>query len=78
MDGTVIGVRTVIGVLDTVEATGHPLIHEDVRTRFGVELSSVPVIRSGQFITVRDNAAIPELLRELHAALDVNGSQASP
>ncbi len=71
------GVLASFELLDGVAATGHPLIHEDVRMRFGVTLSTDPVVRSGQFITAKDNSSIPEFIRELQAALEASSGDAS-
>lgn len=48
------GVPASFGLLDGIRATGHPWIQEDVRTRFGVELLTQPVIRSVRIVTARD------------------------
>ena len=63
------GVLASMKLLDGIEATGHPLIHDDVRRRFGANMSDRPVIRSGLIITVRDSNATQQALVELRATL---------
>lgn len=72
------GVLASYQLLDGVSATANPLIHEDVRQRFAVALSTEPVVRSGQFITARDNSSIPEFMRALQTALKEPSRSGSP
>lgn len=72
------GVLASFQLLDGIAATAHPLIHEDVRQRFAVKFSMEPVVRSGQFITARDTASIPEFIRVLQATLKESSGTVSP
>ncbi len=61
------GVLASMKLLENVPATGHPLIHGDVRTRFSIDLQSSPFIRSGQILTARDINSLSQLIDELLA-----------
>ena len=61
------GVLASMKLLENVPATGHPLIHDDVRTRFSIDLQSSPFIRSGQILTARDINSLSQLIDELLA-----------
>ena len=64
------GVLAKMGLLNGVTATGHKLIHEDVRSRFKVTLTDAEVERSGQIITGRDADTLPQFTAELLRAVD--------
>ncbi|MBC7966342.1 MAG: protein kinase [Fuerstia sp.] len=63
------GVLAKMGLLNGVTATGHKLIHEDVRSRFRVTLTDADVVRSGQIITGRDVDTLPQFTAELLRAV---------
>jgi len=65
------GVLAKMGLLNNVTATGHELIHEDVRSRFGVTLTDSEVEHSGQIITGRDTDTLPQFMAELLRVLEV-------
>ena len=64
------GVLAKMGLLNNVTATGHELIHEDVRSRFGVTLTDSEVEHSGQIITGRDPDTLWKFIAELMRTLE--------
>ena len=64
------GVLAKMGLLNDVTATGHELIREDVRSRFGVTLTTSEVEHSGQIITGRDPNSLWKFIAELMRTLE--------